>query len=235
MRGDGARPVVLHERDRSLLSRATHGTMLSSYAHHPVYLIVDRVHGRYCSHRVQMGGREWRHPLQRPASRERTESAAGGSADVFGTSTRGGTRFLAAHRTAVPCSRIPELRAGGASERSDSSECLVHHGKRAAPSYTARGRSGLAAPGWDASTGFGHYGPFLHDPGRARLALAAGGSAGQRRPRRVPVLGRHVPRSAAFAVESTESDSQALTIAVDTAAAVSTKSAMERRGVRLGD
>jgi hypothetical protein len=51
----------------------------------------------------------------------------------------------------------------------------------------------------------------------------------------VPVLERHVPRSAAFAVESTQSDSQTLTIAVDAAAAVSKESAMERRGVRLGD
>ncbi len=229
------RPVVLHERDPSLLSRAAHRTMLGFYAQHSVYLIVDRVHGGHCGHRVQMGGRGWRHPLQRPASRERTESGARGSADVFGTSPSGGTGFLAAHRSAATCFRIPELRAGGANERSDLSECLVRAGKRAARSSTASWRSGLSGPGRDASTGRGACGHLLHDADRARFAHAAGGSTGQHRERRVPVRERHVPRFAAVSVESAESHSQTLTIADDTAAAVSTKSATERRGVRLGD
>src|SRR3569833_2213421 len=81
MRGS---PGVIHERDGSVWSPGPHRAMLSSYAARSVYLNVDRLRGCVLRYRLQVGGRERGHALQRSTARKRGEGPRSGAADVQG-------------------------------------------------------------------------------------------------------------------------------------------------------
>ena len=89
-RGD---QCVHHERDGPLLCPAAHRTMLITYARNCVYLIVGPLHGSVRSHRVQVGGRERCHPLQRSTARECAEGNGSPAPDLQGTEATAGTGF----------------------------------------------------------------------------------------------------------------------------------------------
>src|SRR6185369_17611955 len=84
VRGKGARVAAFTKRRYPLLSAGRPGVMLAHDAHTTVYLNVARLLAGARRHGVQVGGRERRGPLLRPAARQRREGARGGAADLQG-------------------------------------------------------------------------------------------------------------------------------------------------------
>ena len=79
--------------------------MLVSYAHPDVYLIVLVGLGCVCSHCVQVGGRQWRHSLQRPAAREGAEDRVQAPQTYTAPELAATPRNTAGPQTAAPTYR----------------------------------------------------------------------------------------------------------------------------------
>jgi hypothetical protein len=136
-----------HERDGPLLCPAAHRTMLKPYARNFVYLIVGPLYGSVRSYRVQVGGRERCHSLQRSTARECAEGNASPAADLQGTEATSGTAFGGGSSQGGPVS-LQQLRDSSAGKRGHVSERDLRGCRGGDEPRSAAWRRGRSAARW---------------------------------------------------------------------------------------
>ena len=146
-------------------------------------LLSVALHGSARSHRVQVGGREWRHPLQRSAARECGEGEVAQPQTYYGTEDQPPAQASAGGAAQARAS-LQQLRGSSAGKRRHVSErdtsvpvprwstrCAAWRPGRSAARRAASCRASRRAAAPSRSTG------------RPRHTLAAGDGSGRRRHR----------------------------------------------------
>jgi hypothetical protein len=207
---------LLHGYRHSLWWHTPGPAMLVPYARTTVYLNVARLRGRCSGDRVQMGGREWRRPLQRPASRECSEGGAQSTSDLFRSEDIGAGAVSQDCGAEIIRFRIPEL----CGFRADQRPGVHEHGHRQrrcddSTNYTARRYGNRDTRRATHSRCTGERRP-VHDltcrPGHAPDSDGGQGSNGRDG---VLVAISDLPRYTAFATITHESSQTTLTAVRD--------------------